>query len=369
MLNLLTNLLLFVPLIGLMWLANLADLRLAQDPRRPFLARALITVVILFFACLVPLGVWLQVGAHWIQDGLAQYALFAGMEQINERLLADPIGRQVVEALPRVGLGVWVAGLLGLLLLLKPIRRALTPLIPIDPERTVHTVAVSFAVLILLNLVVTLGIGLDTLTDALITQAAEGQSPDLAQTMLGLWSQQIMTAILALFGVGWLSRRSLGQTLARLGLSRPGPKELVLGFGSGLGLVFVVAVMSGVAGALGVMPDPDVQSLTGELLGPLLGTLPGILTIGLAAAIGEETIFRGALQPRFGLWLTTLLFALVHGNYGLSLSTLIVFVVGLGFGLLRRHHNTTTAMIAHATYNTTIGLLGLLALRLLEGMG
>ena len=64
--------------------------------------------------------------------------------------------------------------------------------------------------------------------------------------------------------------------------------------------------------------DEDVQRLTEVLIGPLLGSIPGILTLGLAAGIGEETLFRGALQPRFGLLITSLLFALLHSQYGIT---------------------------------------------------
>jgi len=90
------------------------------------------------------------------------------------------------------------------------------------------------------------------------------------------------------------------------------------------------------------------------------------LTLGLAAALGEETIFRGALQPRFGLILTSLLFAIVHSNYGLSISTLVVFLLGIVLGLVRIRHNTSTSMIVHAIYNITLGLLAYLSLNFLD---
>ena len=97
-----------------------------------------------------------------------------------------------------------------------------------------------------------------------------------------------------------------------------------------------------------------------QIIGPLATSIPGILTLGLAAALGEETVFRGALQPRFGLIFTTVLFALLHSTYGISLATLIVFGVGLVLGLLRMRYNTTTSMVAHAVYNMTLGLITML---------
>jgi hypothetical protein len=98
------------------------------------------------------------------------------------------------------------------------------------------------------------------------------------------------------------------------------------------------------------------------MIGPLTQSGFGILTLGLAAALGEETVFRGAMQPRFGLLLTSILFALLHSTYGLTLSTLLVFIVGLVLGLLRLRYNTTTAMITHAVYNISLGVIAYLGI-------
>ncbi len=122
-------------------------------------------------------------------------------------------------------------------------------------------------------------------------------------------------------------------------------------------LVAFAFSMEYVAGFIGVSADPEVEELTKQLLGSLFTTVPGILTLGLAAALGEETVFRGALQPRFGLLITSILFALMHSNYGFSLSTLVVFLVGLALGVVRLRFNTSTSMVVHATYNITLGVL------------
>jgi len=97
-------------------------------------------------------------------------------------------------------------------------------------------------------------------------------------------------------------------------------------------------------------------------VGTHAGLTAGVLTLGLAAALGEESVFRGALQPRFGLILTAILFALMHSNYGITLSTVLVFGVGIVLGLLRLRYNTTTSMLAHAIYNITLGLVTYLGL-------
>ena len=75
------------------------------------------------------------------------------------------------------------------------------------------------------------------------------------------------------------------------------------------------------------------------------------ILISLMAGLGEETLFRGALQPRVGILAAALLFALIHVQYGLSPILLMVFLHGIGYGLLRFYFNTTTAIAAHATYD------------------
>jgi len=62
------------------------------------------------------------------------------------------------------------------------------------------------------------------------------------------------------------------------------------------------------------------------------------------------------------LILSAAFFALLHSQYGITLSTLVVFVLGLVLGLLRIRYNTSTSMTTHATYNMTLGLIAYLSL-------
>ena len=146
----------------------------------------------------------------------------------------------------------------------------------------------------------------------------------------------------------------------RLAIVRPTLRQIGIGLAAGLLMVPVVIGLEYLLSRMGIKADADVERLTEQLIGPLATSIPGILTLGLAAALGEETVFRGALQPRFGLIFTTLLFALLHSTYGVSIATLIVFGVGLVLGLLRMRYNTTTSMVAHAVYNMTLGLIAML---------
>ena len=148
--------------------------------------------------------------------------------------------------------------------------------------------------------------------------------------------------------------------MQRLGLVVPTLGNVVLGIVLGLGMVPVVMGVEQLSAQFNIGSDPGVQKLTEQLLGPLFTTPFGIITLGASAALGEETLFRGAVQPRFGFILTALLFALVHSNYGISMSTLIVFLLGLVLGVVRMRVNTTTTMIIHMVYNMSLGLLAYL---------
>jgi membrane protease YdiL (CAAX protease family) len=209
--------------------------------------------------------------------------------------------------------------------------------------------------LVFLSMGATLGIGLGNL---LGTATAVGS--------FSVWAQAILFVLLAMVGVGWVVRRGTGETFARLGIVAPTFMQVLIGLGLALVMVVFVTVASAAAAQFGFGFDADVEELTEQLLGGLTQSLFGILTLGAAAALGEETLMRGAAQPRLGLVYTALLFALLHSNYGVSFSTLIVFVLGLVLGWVRIRHNTTTAMILHAAYN---GVLGLLAYFSIELMG
>jgi uncharacterized protein len=348
----------FLPLMLILWLANKADAERMAGSGGSGWARLTYGTVALLFGLTLVMGLLLLIIPALDGAGLVSLADFYQAQGMDSTLV-----QQIILALPTIGGGVAGASFVALLLLLPVARRGLAQILPIDPSRVVHAVALSFTMLIVINMVVILAIGLGTLTDLVVAEADTlSVTPGM---LLGLWTQQILMAIWAVIGVGWLARRSLAASLDRLAIRLPRGREVLAGLGGGFLGVFTSMVVAGVASALGYGIDPDVQSLNEALLGPIFRSLPGILTIGLAAALGEETLFRGALQPRFGILLTTLLFAITHNQYGLSLSTVVVFFAGLIFALLRRRFNTSTAMIAHATYNTSLGLLALLALELL----
>lgn len=346
--NIVTNLLMFSPIILLFYLINLSerDRTLENPAKGKGLGIVTYILVILGHVTFFVLGLFFNVFGWFVNSP-------AGAET-KSKMLAYPEAfpfdvEKMFESLEWIGLGFWVPSLIAMLVVIPAVRRAVAKLIPIDPFRRTHALSLSMSMLVFINLFLTLAIGLETINESM------GQLSEAA-IFSSIWSQDILLAILGLIGVGWLSRRNWSQALERLGLVKPTGMQMVMGLVIALGMVFIVRAVEFAMLGVGYTGDAEVNELTQKLLGSLFVSIPGVLTIGLAAALGEEIIFRGALQPRFGLIFTTLLFALVHSNYGLTLSTLIVFVVGLGLGLVRIRFNTSTSMIVHAAYN--IGLVG-----------
>src|SRR5918998_1933518 len=168
-------------------------------------------------------------------------------------------------------------------------------------------------------------------------------------------SSELPFLVVALLGVGIGVRRNLRETLDRLGYGVISLKQL------GIVVLFVGAALalSAATDALFASLQPDLYRKVGEIsdllfnprgLSPVSAVLFALL-IGVGAGLGEETLFRGAVQPVFGIPATSVLFASVHVQYGPSLLLGYIFMLSVGLGLLRRYINTTASFAAHASYN------------------
>jgi membrane protease YdiL (CAAX protease family) len=118
--------------------------------------------------------------------------------------------------------------------------------------------------------------------------------------------------------------------------------------------------------------SPEQAEALGQISDQLFGQYDSFATIfilALLSSVSEEFLFRGALQPRLGLVLTAVLFAFVHQQYAISPATLIVLLIGVVLGLLRRHFGTWTAVLTHFGYNFTLLVFSLIASRFLNLQG
>ncbi|MCO6451361.1 MAG: CPBP family intramembrane metalloprotease [Caldilineales bacterium] len=175
---------------------------------------------------------------------------------------------------------------------------------------------------------------------------------DLAAQAAGL-------VALALVGVGLGLRRDWRQSLARLKLSPVGGRDLsAVVVVTGL-MVLGSAMVGGLITLLSPESVADADAFNQILIGAFSSPW-GAVVLGLLTGISEELLYRGALQPVFGLWLTVLIFGLHHIQY-LNISIIVVLLLGLTLGWVRNRWSTTTAALVHAAYNSTLVLLAVFA--------
>ncbi|MCB0062388.1 MAG: hypothetical protein KDE19_09740, partial [Caldilineaceae bacterium] len=266
-------LLMFAPLFLVIGLANLAERqREHAESYGALAATSYILMVLLYLAGIVG-GILIQVGGLMVQQ---QPDLLEGV----------PVPFQP-ESFALLGAGMWIPSLVGILLLLPPVRRLFARFTAVDPASPVHAIALSFSMIIVIYLMFNLGIGLDNLAQMLEAQAEAGVETN---TILALWFQQIFTAVLGMIGVGWLTRRGLRETLERLGIVTPTVGQVVIGLVAGLGMVPVIIFIDQLSVQYNIGVDEGSQALTEQMLGDLFTSPFGIFTVGAAAALGEETI-------------------------------------------------------------------------------
>lgn len=149
----------------------------------------------------------------------------------------------------------------------------------------------------------------------------------------------------------------LGETFARqFGLRTSEPaKEVAIGALAGVvGWVTMVTVMIGVVGLVWALGGEEHLPTTPPDLVPLVVGLPILLriAIGLTAGVVEELFFRGFLQPRIGIALSTVMFALAHLSYDAPFMLIGITVLSLLFAfLVRWRKNVVSAIVAHATFD------------------
>jgi membrane protease YdiL (CAAX protease family) len=260
---------------------------------------------------------------------------------------------------PSVGLAFLISALVGALVLLPPIRRFLARFLPTRADSPVHTTALFLA----------LFLSAWSSINLLWVGGVEGLQQSVESVPISLLAVQAAGLIIfAFFGVGFLIRRSWSETVERLGLARLESRMLLIAPTAVVVLLIVEVVITGIW----LLLAPQQAEALGQISDQLFGQYDSFATIfilALLSSVSEEILFRGALQPRLGLILTAVLFAFVHQQYAISPATLIVLLIGIVLGLLRRHFGTWTAVLTHFGYNFTLLVFGLIADRFLNLQG
>ena len=282
-----------------------------------------------------------------VGGALSAIALLVGLLVAVNHLLQYSMGLEQTAPFrdaELVGVPVAIAGALGLLYLWPPVQRAIARVIPIRPGSPV------------VYLTVVLGL-------LLVAQQVGAQvQPGKPLTIGDLLAQDVPLLILSFVAVGIFVRRSPRDAVERLGLLPPRQKRWWLVAVVGIGVFMAVAFgIEAIANIVSPSQQKQVSDVTTVLFSHF-NNPAAVVFLGVLAGVVEETLFRGALVPRFGIVISAILFAALHTQYAVSFATLEVFVLGIGLGWLRvRSGSTLPCMITHAGYDIAVGFLSLMA--------
>jgi membrane protease YdiL (CAAX protease family) len=129
----------------------------------------------------------------------------------------------------------------------------------------------------------------------------------------------------------------------------------------GLGLSALAAVFSYVSARFTANSEASRNTVTAYGRLDLSGLNP--VWISLAAAIGEELLFRAALQPLLGVWITSLVFLVTHVpvyqfrklNGASLVQAASVFGVSVVLGFIYQYVGLLAAVMVHAALDV-VGL-------------
>jgi membrane protease YdiL (CAAX protease family) len=225
--------------------------------------------------------------------------------------------------------------------LLRPLRELLARVTPLDPDSPID----------MTGLCIVLGLLGFFVGSSLAPMADEPMEIIPSIGIAELLIQAAAFVAIAYITAGFPYWRDLREATLRLGIVVPDARAVGIAVAATFAC-FVVAAAAGLAAeqfdpGLSEALDEVVDQMTAQVQNPL-----GAVILGASAGIGEEAIFRGALQPRFGIIIPSLLFAMLHGpQYGFNLTLVGLLGVSIILGLERKYVNTTAAMITHALFN------------------
>jgi membrane protease YdiL (CAAX protease family) len=169
----------------------------------------------------------------------------------------------------------------------------------------------------------------------------------------------IFYGLTALLGWVILAFSDLDPAAAIFGTADASPPPLSPALGAllGLGVALGVVLVTFLTRRLGVMRRMHEEFAA--ILGPL--SSPAIAALAASSSIGEEILFRGALQPLIGFWPTAIIFGLLHGGGLPRLWAWTAFALGAGV-LLGWLADITGSLLAPILCHFTVNYWNLHAL-------
>ena len=265
--------------------------------------------------------------------------------------------QRLQESSVRIGLGAIGSLLLASAAFIPPIRkRVLARVLPIDPQSFIHTIALVLVTAItLLCSVPLLVLATPVITSIASDMSEQGQNFVLRSSQ-GMLLDELYGLLwllpAATIAVGYGVSRNFRQVLDRLGLHQPSWFQVWSGIAGAVALVLAVSLLSpGIEWVWQLLGWPQTDSDAFLEIADHFFSWQGAIVIGVTAGLGEELVFRGILQPRLGIWLSNLCFTSVHAFQYNWDTLLLIFLLGMVFGIVREKSNTTTSAIVHGAYD------------------
>ncbi len=238
---------------------------------------------------------------------------------------------------------ILASGIAFLLPLIKPFRKLVARFTPMDPASPIDLCGL--ALIIWISSFFTIS----AIQSGPVEVSSEGGGALLESSFWLLLNALTFVAI-AYVAVGYRTYRTGPEATKRLGLEWPDLRTVLIS----LAMVvpcYIVAILGNV---LTLIFQPDVLDNLQETMNDMTTGLDnpiGMILIGLSAGIGEEILFRGAVQPRFGIVIAALFWTTMHAQYDVSFVLVGLFGVGVILGFQRKYFGTASAIITHAVYN------------------
>ncbi|MDG5767805.1 CPBP family intramembrane metalloprotease [Balneolales bacterium ANBcel1] len=177
---------------------------------------------------------------------------------------------------------------------------------------------------------------------------------DLVKTSSGGLALMSLASLVVYAGLAWVLVRFFHDAppAAMFQHGFPWPVQLVVGATLGVLAALVISRIMFRTAFSSILKDYAIVQMLSEMRLSRFDRLQ----ISLFAGAGEELLFRGAIQPLLGIWVTSFLFVALHGYFRFHsirhvLFGVIFFALSVGLGWLFQWAGLLAAMAAHAAYD------------------
>jgi membrane protease YdiL (CAAX protease family) len=195
------------------------------------------------------------------------------------------------------------------------------------------------------------GSGIDGEVDDSMPDTATDEAPGNRFVRLGLLFYGAMAAVAVIWRMGFYAEPILYADAAGEARGLALVSDLALGLAVGALVVVASNLTTRYTGW-----GEELARAMGSALGPI--STPNAVLLAFASGMAEEMLFRGALQPRVGLVLASLLFGCVHFVPNRIFLPWTVFAVLVG-GLLGLLFQWTGNLVAPATAHILVNAINL----------